>query len=155
MLPLIVTTDSPDETLAFAERLGRLLQAGDVLALNGNLGAGKTLFAKGIAAGLDVPNAAFVNSPTFTLLQEHQGRVAFAHLDWYRLDGGQDFIDLGWEELLQGEHVVLVEWAERSPDWFEDEPGLTISIEEKGDTARKLTIAAREARGQELLQALK
>ncbi len=97
----------PDETTYFAEKLGRLLQAGDVLLLEGDLGAGKTTFSKGIAKGLGVERN--VNSPTFTIMKEYMGRIPLYHMDVYRL--GEDGEDLGFDEYFEGEGVCIVEWA--------------------------------------------
>ncbi|MEW9503261.1 tRNA (adenosine(37)-N6)-threonylcarbamoyltransferase complex ATPase subunit type 1 TsaE [Jeotgalibacillus marinus] len=97
----------PDETAYFAEKLGSLLQAGDVLLLEGDLGAGKTTFSKGIAKGLGVERN--VNSPTFTIMKEYIGRIPLYHMDVYRL--GEDGEDLGFDEYFEGEGVCIVEWA--------------------------------------------
>jgi tRNA threonylcarbamoyladenosine biosynthesis protein TsaE len=104
-------TASPEETFAFGEQLGRRLRAGDVVTLSGELGAGKTALAQGIAAGLEVAEP--VSSPTFALVHEYAGRVPVWHLDVYRLSGPADLPDLGWSELLSGGGVVLIEWPER------------------------------------------
>jgi tRNA threonylcarbamoyladenosine biosynthesis protein TsaE len=103
-------TRSAEETRAVAARLAAHLEAGDVVVLVGDLGAGKTTFAQGVARGLgvDVP----VTSPTFTLVQEYSGRLPVAHVDVYRLDRIQELHDLGFEELLDGPGVTLVEWGD-------------------------------------------
>lgn len=89
------------------------MSAGMVLALNGALGTGKTVLAKGIARGLGVKE--LVISPTFTLIQEYQGRVPLFHFDFYRLDRAEEVEALGYEEYFFGEGVCLVEWAEKFP----------------------------------------
>jgi tRNA threonylcarbamoyladenosine biosynthesis protein TsaE len=106
-------TDSFEETIALGERLGGLLGAGDVVALYGGLGAGKTTMTKGIARGAGVESE--VHSPTFTLIHEHAGRVPFYHVDLYRLEGDVDTSMLGIEEYIYGEGIVVIEWAERAP----------------------------------------
>lgn len=105
-----VCTRAASETLALAERVATLLVPGDVIVLSGDLGAGKTVFAKGLARGLGVEQP--VVSPTFTIVREYQGRVRLLHLDVYRLDHVQEMIDLGLDEELDGEAVAIVEWGE-------------------------------------------
>ncbi|MBT2694076.1 tRNA (adenosine(37)-N6)-threonylcarbamoyltransferase complex ATPase subunit type 1 TsaE [Bacillus sp. ISL-55] len=97
----------PEETKNFAKRLGNLLQAGDVIALEGDLGAGKTTFTKGLAEGLGITRN--VNSPTFTIIKEYQGRLPLYHMDVYRVEDA--FEDLGFEEYFEGTGVTVVEWA--------------------------------------------
>lgn len=100
---------SPAETGALGEKLGALLQAGDLIALRGDLGAGKTCLAQGIARGLGVKEP--VVSPTFTLINEYQGRLPLYHFDVYRLAGPAEMDDLGYDEYFYGSGVTLVEWA--------------------------------------------
>lgn len=97
----------PEETRAFAMRLAGFLKAGDVLALEGDLGAGKTTFTKGLAEGLGITRN--VNSPTFTIIKEYQGRLPLYHMDVYRVE--DSFEDLGFEEYFEGNGVTVVEWA--------------------------------------------
>ncbi|MBB6451021.1 tRNA threonylcarbamoyladenosine biosynthesis protein TsaE [Geomicrobium halophilum] len=99
---------STEDTLMIGERLGHMAEAGDLFALDGDLGAGKTHFSKGLAKGLGVQ--AMVNSPTFTILKVYNGRLPFYHIDAYRLDeDGEE--DLGLLEYMEGEGVTVVEWA--------------------------------------------
>lgn len=109
-------TASADETLDLGRRLAKRLEPGDVLALEGDLGAGKTHLAKGIAAGIGLDPEA-VTSPTFTLVQEH-GDGALLHLDLYRIESDDEVARLGLDELLDGDAVALVEWPERGRDWL-------------------------------------
>ena len=97
-------------------RLGRLVLAGDVIAARGDLGAGKTTFAQGLARGLGVPADHYVNSPTFALLHSHPGRVVFHHIDLYRLSDPDELPGLGLEDLLGSEGVAYVEWPQRAPE---------------------------------------
>ncbi|MCB9545161.1 MAG: tRNA (adenosine(37)-N6)-threonylcarbamoyltransferase complex ATPase subunit type 1 TsaE [Myxococcales bacterium] len=108
----------PDEaaTRAAGERLGRLLAEGDVIAAVGDLGAGKTCFAQGVARGLDVPPGHYVNSPTFAILQSHPGRLTLHHIDLYRISDADELLGLGLEELLGVEGVGYVEWPGRAPE---------------------------------------
>ena len=107
---MTIRTGSPDATRAVAAAIGSLLEPGDVVALVGDLGAGKTAFAQGLAHGLGV--AGPVTSPTFTIVQEYEGRVRVAHVDVYRLDTLQDLYDLGWDELIDDGRVTIVEWGD-------------------------------------------
>jgi tRNA threonylcarbamoyladenosine biosynthesis protein TsaE len=105
-------THSPEETFALAKRIGDQLNGGEVFLLRGELGAGKTVFAKGLAAGLGI-DPADVTSPSFTLVNVHQGRLRLYHIDLYRLETGTHQ-DLGLEEIFEEEKaVIVVEWAER------------------------------------------
>jgi len=103
---------SAEETIAFGRQLAGSLRAGDVLALTGDLGAGKTCLVKGLAAGLNITHA--VTSPTFTLIHEYRGgRLPLAHIDLYRLATASEAVNIGIEEYLSGVGVTVIEWAER------------------------------------------
>jgi len=110
---MTLVTHGPEETLALGRRLGRLLGAGDVVALSGPLGSGKTTLTKGLAEGLDVEEPRWVTSPTFVLIHEYPGRVPVYHVDAYRLAGASDAEALGVDELFFGDGVTIVEWADR------------------------------------------
>lgn len=97
-----------DELMAYGYRLGRKLQAGDVLVLTGNLGAGKTTLTKGIAKGLDIDQ--MIKSPTYTIVREYEGRLPLYHLDVYRIGNDPDSIDL--DDFLYGDGVAVIEWGE-------------------------------------------
>lgn len=105
-----LTLTNRDATIALGKKIGHQLVAGDVLVLDGDLGAGKTTFTKGLAAGLEIPD--IIKSPTFTIIHEYQdGRLPLYHMDAYRLEnGGAE--DLGLEEYFDGDGVSVVEWAE-------------------------------------------
>jgi tRNA threonylcarbamoyladenosine biosynthesis protein TsaE len=107
----VMRTNSPEETFSFAEKLARFLKEGMVIAITGELGAGKTLFAQGIARGLGVKDT--VTSPTYTIINEYCGQVPFYHLDLYRLEDEREILELGLEEYLESSGVVLIEWPER------------------------------------------
>ncbi|MDL2329497.1 tRNA (adenosine(37)-N6)-threonylcarbamoyltransferase complex ATPase subunit type 1 TsaE [Desulfosarcina sp. OttesenSCG-928-A07] len=111
--PRIFETCGPDQTFAFGEVLGRLLKPGLVLFLHGDLGSGKTVFAKGLASGLEVPPACVVTSPTYTLVNLYPGRIAFCHADLYRLSAPVEMEDIGLGEIFDGDGVVAVEWPDR------------------------------------------
>lgn len=108
-----IISHTPGETFELGRSLAAQLRRGDVLALAGDLGAGKTQFAKGIAAGLGVSSE--VMSPTFTLIHEHEGRLPFFHIDLYRLESEEEVLRIGLDDYLAGEGVTLVEWADKFP----------------------------------------
>ena len=103
-------TRSTDETLELAGTVGELLRAGDVVSLVGDLGAGKTVFARGVARALGVTDP--VVSPSFTIVREYEGRMPLVHVDVYRIDTVQELYDLGFEELVRDDGVTLVEWGD-------------------------------------------
>lgn len=103
-------TRSTDETLELAGTVGELLRPGDVVALVGDLGAGKTVFARGVARALGVTEP--VVSPSFTIVREYDGRTPLVHVDVYRIDTVQELHDLGFEELVRDDAVTLVEWGD-------------------------------------------
>ena len=107
--------NSPGEECSFllGRRIGELLQAGDILALRGELASGKTLFAQGVARGLGVGPEARVTSPTFTIINEYTGRLHLFHLDLYRISGPDELETLPWQESLFGNGVAAIEWPER------------------------------------------
>jgi tRNA threonylcarbamoyladenosine biosynthesis protein TsaE len=116
-----VTSESFEETVKLGKMLGTLAGPGDIIAMTGDLGSGKTHFAMGVARGLGVAPSVPVTSPTFTLLNCYSGRLPLYHFDLYRLAGAVDLYDLGFEEYFYGEGVCLIEWAERLGDSMPDE----------------------------------
>jgi tRNA threonylcarbamoyladenosine biosynthesis protein TsaE len=132
------TTTTPEETAAVGEALGRTLVAGDVVALYGELGAGKTCFVQGLVRGLDV--AGHATSPTFVMVNEYRGRLPVHHVDAYRTTSLTELIDLGLLDLLGGDSVTLVEWADKA-DPLLPERAVRVRIEGVGDEPRVVTIA--------------
>jgi tRNA threonylcarbamoyladenosine biosynthesis protein TsaE len=130
-------TESEAQTSAVGERLARRLHAGAVVLLYGDLGAGKTAFVRGLARGLGA-NPEEVSSPTFTLVQEYHGRATLFHVDLYRLEE-REVDDLGLEELVLGDGVVAIEWAERWRSRPED--AIEVRIEDAGDETRRISVA--------------
>lgn len=102
-------TFSVEETIELGEKLGKILSLGDVVTLNGDLGAGKTHFTKGIARGLGIDEC--VTSPTFTIVNEYKGRLPLYHFDVYRIDDIYEMYEIGFEEYLYGEGVCIIEWS--------------------------------------------
>lgn len=134
------SSDSPAATRRLGARLGRVLEPGDVLALTGGLGAGKTAFVQGLARGLGVTSAR-VASPTFTIVNEHAGRLPLYHVDLYRLDDPGELAEIGLSEYFARGGVTAVEWFDRFPD---EQPAerLEIHFEPTGARARRLHAAA-------------
>jgi tRNA threonylcarbamoyladenosine biosynthesis protein TsaE len=147
---VVVTSASADVTRSLAARLGAEAEPGDVIALRGDLGAGKTQFAKGFARGLGV--SAVVNSPSFTLMAEYAGRLPLFHLDLYRLAGAADAIAGGLLDERQQSGATLIEWAERL-DGPVGGADLEVRFEGAGDEVRRLTLVARSSRGSRYLSA--
>jgi len=151
--PLIVTTATAAETQAIAERLGRLLAPGDVLALVGPLGAGKTTFVQGLARGLDVPPDRHVASPTFALVNEHPGRVPLVHADLYRIEDARELAELGLTDAFD-RAAVAIEWLDRFPDAAPAER-LEITLAFADGEGRTLTFTPAGARATALVDRLR
>jgi tRNA threonylcarbamoyladenosine biosynthesis protein TsaE len=133
---------SEEETLDLGRGLGRALKGGELLLLEGDLGYGKTVFARGIATGMGIPSEE-VSSPSFTLVHEYRGgRLPLFHLDLYRLDGTDEEIGgLGIEEILAAGGVVLVEWGEKLPPFLR-RGAMTIRFHDVGEGSRRIEIIA-------------
>ncbi|MFD2706945.1 tRNA (adenosine(37)-N6)-threonylcarbamoyltransferase complex ATPase subunit type 1 TsaE [Salibacterium lacus] len=127
-----LTSHSPSETIQLGEKLGSVVQSGDVITLDGDLGAGKTHFTKGLAEALQVKE--IVNSPTFTIIKEYSGTLPLYHMDLYRLDG-EEADEIGLEEYLEGDGVCVVEWAGKIEDLL-PENRLHIIMERCGEDER-------------------
>ncbi len=146
-------TSSAGETLNLGETLGSLLQPGDIITLNGDLGAGKTCLAGGVGRGLRVEGR--VKSPSFTLVNEYQGTIPLYHMDVYRLDDPSEINDLGFDEYFNGDGAVLVEWAQKITD-FLPEQRLDILIDKKQDDedARNIKLVPHGSRYEHLAREL-
>lgn len=130
-----IILNSPEETEAFAATLADLLEPGDLLTLEGDLGAGKTTFTKGLAKGLAIQR--MVNSPTFTILKQYSGRLELNHFDVYRLENSDE--DIGFDEFFSSEAVSVVEWARFIEDYLPEER-LEITINRQSEQGRKMTL---------------
>ncbi len=108
---LVLHTTSSEQTINLGKKIGSFLKKGDIIALQGTLAAGKTTITKGIALSLGIEEP--ITSPTFTLISEYNGAMPLYHLDVYRLDGVDSFIDLGTDDLLYGDGVSIIEWSEK------------------------------------------
>jgi len=144
-------SDSPERTRSAAEALAPSLRGGEVLALVGELGAGKTCFTQGLARALGVPDPRVVNSPTFVLLNVYEGRLPIYHFDAYRLADPETWLDLGAEDLLYGGGVSIIEWADRVEEALPPDR-LEIRFEHAGHSERELVFAPRGAGAEELLR---
>ncbi len=149
--PLRIESRSPRETIRLGRRIGRLLQPGDVVALQGELGAGKTTLTKGLALGCGFREPDRVASPTFVIEHVYPGRVTVYHIDAYRLRGAEDLLALSWEECEDG--VRVVEWAEKVSALFPKDH-LRIEMSMDGAEARRITLVALGPRSGDLVQAL-
>ncbi|HHY36806.1 MAG TPA: tRNA (adenosine(37)-N6)-threonylcarbamoyltransferase complex ATPase subunit type 1 TsaE [Firmicutes bacterium] len=149
-----IITNGPAETRRLGEKLGRLLAPGDLIALTGELGAGKTILVQGIAAGMGIEGP--VTSPTFLIIKEYPGRIPLYHMDAYRLAGPEELLDLGYEEYFFGQGVTVIEWADLILD-FLPPAYLRIDLDHApgGEEKRCLVFSARGERYGKLLEELK
>lgn len=128
-----IISNNPETTYSIGKQVGQLLEPNDLLLLEGDLGAGKTTFTKGLAAGLEIKKN--VNSPTFTIIKEYKGRLPLFHMDVYRIEDA--FEDLGFDEYFECGGVTVIEWAHMIKEQLPDEH-LTVFIYHKGDERRKI-----------------
>jgi tRNA threonylcarbamoyladenosine biosynthesis protein TsaE len=133
-----LTSRSPDDTVAIGLRLGKLLKAGDVVGLYGDLGAGKTTMVKGIAGAFGI-DARDVTSASFTIIAEYESSPPFCHIDLYRISGSEDIDNTGFWECTGGRSVSVVEWAEKLGDSFAEDI-IRVTIADKGDMEREISI---------------
>ena len=130
-------TNSPQETEGIGEALGKILPAGAVLAYEGDLGAGKTAFTRGLARGLGYTEP--VTSPTYTIVNEYLGgRLPLFHFDMYRLHSSDDLFDIGWEDYLDRGGICAVEWSENVEEALEN--AIFVTIEKTGEDSRRITV---------------
>jgi len=134
---LTFITHSPEETIALGEKIGSKLVKGDVIAMQGTLAAGKTTITKGIAKALGIDET--ITSPTFCLISEYYGKMPLYHMDVYRLEGGEDFVNLGTDDMIYGDGVSIIEWSEKI---MNELPKRTIilKITPQDDGSRKIEI---------------
>ena len=138
-----IETNSESETFEVGKKLGESASAGDIYLLDGDLGVGKTVLAKGFAAGLGITEP--VTSPTFTIVHEYEGRLPLYHFDVYRIGDPDEMYDIGFDEYLYGEGVCLIEWPERVEELLPDTAvKITINKDyEKGNDYRSIIINRR------------
>lgn len=138
-----------EETKAFGKRLGSLLKPGDILCLNGDLGAGKTTLTKSIGLGLGVED--YITSPTFALINEYEGNFPVYHFDVYRLEGVGDSFDLGFDEYFFGRGVCIIEWAEKIEEVL-PEDRIVLDIEKTSEMGRKISLRGYGSRYLEVIK---
>ena len=137
-MTLSLHTTSREETIQLGQKIGSKLKKGDILAMQGTLAAGKTTITKGIALALGVKED--ITSPTFCLISEYEGNMPLYHMDVYRLDGTEDFINLGVDDMLYGNGVCIIEWSEKIMDEL-PKSTIVIRLEPVGNTdERNITI---------------
>jgi len=144
-----IISASAQETWEIARVIGAKLREGDVLALSGELGSGKTCFTGGLARGLGVSDKYQITSPTFTLINEYPARCKLYHFDVYRLNGYSEFEDLGYEEYFCGKGIVVIEWAEKIIQILPDNT-FFVSFEYIDENKRKIVIEGLKDRLKEL-----
>lgn len=137
----LFTTNSPDETEEIGYKLGKILNGGEVICLNGDLGTGKTAFTKGIAKALDIEE--YITSPTFALVNEYSGRLKLNHFDVYRISDEDELLEIGFEDYIYSDSVSVVEWSELISGIIpENRIEVTINKElSTGENVRKITIS--------------
>lgn len=137
----LLITRNPKETQGLGRKIGRLLKRGDIVALMGELGSGKTCLSQGVMEGLDVRDKYKGSSPSFVLINEYQGRIPVYHFDIYRLNNVREVIELGYEEYFYGEGVTIIEWADKIKELL-PEDCVRIYLKIIGEKEREITIQA-------------
>ena len=132
------TTKTSEETIELGYKIGQKLKKGNILAMQGTLAAGKTTITKGIAKALEITDT--ITSPTFCLISEYYGKMPLYHMDVYRLEGSEDFENLGTEDMLYGDGVCIIEWSEKIMDSLPKET-IIINIQPQDDGSRKIQIS--------------
>jgi tRNA threonylcarbamoyladenosine biosynthesis protein TsaE len=150
---VVLKTKSASETIRIGRSIGSRLRSGDVVALVGELGAGKTQFIKGLAAGLGASKGAYVSSPSFTLINEYPGGIPLYHIDLFRLGGEKEAEDLGLEDYFRGDGITVIEWADKISSLLPEEI-LLIHIAYTGKTTRTLEIIGKGKRFKDLVKQL-
>jgi tRNA threonylcarbamoyladenosine biosynthesis protein TsaE len=140
MTPFTLISNSPEQTIGLGRFLGERVKGGEVFAIEGTLGTGKTHLIKGIAAGVGAGQMDQVNSPTFVLVNEYHGRPDIFHIDAYRLDRPEDFELLGFDDFLYPGAIVLIEWANKVKAVLKDVDTIDLHLAHVSDTKRSITI---------------
>lgn len=134
---LTFETKTPEETIELGRKIGRKLKKGDIIAMQGTLAAGKTTITKGIAEALEITDT--ITSPTFCLISEYYGKMPLYHMDVYRLEGGEDFVNLGTDDMLYGDGVSIIEWSEKVMDELPKRT-IILKITPNEDGSRKIEL---------------
>jgi len=135
-----ITTNSPEDTIELGRKIGLQLRGGEVIALIGPLGSGKTYFVKGVAAGAGAENCRNVNSPTFVIVNEYAGRLDIYHIDAYRLSSVREFEMIGFDDFCYRRSVVLIEWADKIESVLESINYIRIELKHAGQMQREIRI---------------
>lgn len=146
--PEVITT-SPEQTQAFAQRLGEACRGSEVFLLIGDLGTGKTCFTQGLAKGLAVEE--YVHSPTFVLVAQYHGRLTVHHVDLYRIDSTPEAVDLGLDDYFNSSAVTVIEWADKAHRAMPPDH-LRVEMTDLGGSKRRIALTAQGQRSQRLLQ---
>ena len=149
-----VITHSDKETIELGQKLGALLEDGDMVALVGELGSGKTWFTKGIALGLGISRKQVITSPSFALVNEYEGEVPFYHMDVYRLGSLSEFLSAGLGEFLHQKGVVALEWADRFPEILA-EKRILVELVIMDDHRREITFSGQHSRAKKILNSIR
>lgn len=136
----LVNLKNLDDTEKLGNVIGRATEPGDIICLNGDLGAGKTTLTQAIARGLNVPSRSYVTSPSFAIMHEYTGIIPLYHMDFYRLSDSSDVIDLGFEEYFYLDGLTVIEWAERAADILPEER-VSIDIKLNNDEIRTVSFS--------------
>jgi len=150
---IVIQTSSASETARIGKTIGNRLLPGDVVALVGELGAGKTQFIKGLAAGVGIGNSTYISSPSFTLIHEYPGETPFYHIDLFRLGREKEAEELGLEGYFQGSGVTAIEWADKIPSLLPEEM-LFISIAYIDKNIRSVEITGKGKHYEDLVKEL-
>jgi tRNA threonylcarbamoyladenosine biosynthesis protein TsaE len=150
---VVIQTHKASETVRIGKSIGSHLLAGDVVALVGELGAGKTQFIKGLAAGVGIGNPTYVSSPSFKLINEYPGEITFYHIDLFRLSGEKEAEELGLDDYFQGRGITAIEWADKILSLLPEEI-LWIEIYYIGGKTRSLEISGKGDRYHRLVEEL-
>ncbi|MHC4571565.1 MAG: tRNA (adenosine(37)-N6)-threonylcarbamoyltransferase complex ATPase subunit type 1 TsaE [Planctomycetota bacterium] len=139
-MDLDVTSNSPEETIEFGQKIGSQLRGGEVLAICGSLGSGKTHLIKGIAAGAGAEDSRQVTSPTFVIVNEYAGKLDIYHIDAYRLSSVGEFEMIGFDEYCRPQSVVVIEWADKVELALQGINYIRIELSHAGESKRKIHI---------------
>jgi tRNA threonylcarbamoyladenosine biosynthesis protein TsaE len=148
---MVLQTKSTSETIRIGKQIGGFLLAGDVVALAGELGTGKTQFIKGLAEGVGVGKSTYISSPSFTLINEYLGRVPFYHIDMFRLTSEKEAEGLGLEEYFQGNGITAIEWADKIPSLLPEEL-LWVYLRYTGKNTRSIEMVPKGKRYEVLMK---
>jgi tRNA threonylcarbamoyladenosine biosynthesis protein TsaE len=151
---LVLASNNLSETKKIGKALGRLLKSGDVVLLNGELGAGKTTLVKAVSTGLGIKSDHYVVSPSYAIINEYNANLKIYHFDFYRINNIDEFYELGPYEYLSGEGVCLIEWGDKFKDAMPKER-LEILLEQTGTFKRRMTVTAFGRRYKEIAAGLR